>query len=54
MKSKEDCIHCGLCRKHCSFLEKYKLDIGQIEEREDLIFITVFSVENVRKCVPKI
>ncbi len=38
MKSKEDCIHCGLCRKHCSFLEKYKLDIGQIEEREDLIY----------------
>lgn len=38
MKSKADCIHCGLCRKHCSFLEKYKLDIGQIEEREDLIY----------------
>lgn len=38
MKSKKDCTHCGLCQKNCSFLEKYKLDIGQIEEREDLIY----------------
>ena len=38
MKSREDCTHCGLCKKNCSFLEKYGLDIGQIEDREDLIY----------------
>lgn len=32
------CIHCGLCRQNCRFLEKYQIDIGKIKEREDLIY----------------
>lgn len=30
------CIHCGLCRKNCLFLEKYGIDIGKLKERPEL------------------
>lgn len=32
------CIHCHLCQKHCSFLQKYHLDIGDIDKHEELIY----------------
>lgn len=32
------CVHCGICQKNCLFLEKYKIDIGEIRKREDLIY----------------
>ena len=37
MKSKE-CVHCGKCTRHCKFLEKYKIDIGNMKDHEDLIY----------------
>ncbi|ADL03781.1 (Fe-S)-binding protein [Lacrimispora saccharolytica] len=32
------CVHCHLCRQHCLFLEKYKLDIGDKEKLEELSY----------------
>lgn len=32
------CVHCHVCRKHCVFLEKYKLDIGDSEQLEKLAY----------------
>lgn len=32
------CIHCHICRKHCSFLDKYGLDIGDWEKLEKLTY----------------
>lgn len=37
MKSKE-CVHCGKCTRYCKFLEKYKIDIGNMKDHEDLIY----------------
>ncbi len=33
-----DCVHCGLCTKHCLFLEKYKIDLQEFQKREDLAY----------------
>lgn len=32
------CIHCGKCREHCSFLDKYKLDLSDIKELRKLAY----------------
>lgn len=32
------CTHCGACRANCRFLEKYGIDIGDLAEREDLLY----------------
>lgn len=32
------CIHCHICRQHCLFLEKYKMDIGNKEKLEELSY----------------
>jgi len=32
------CVHCGKCTTNCEFLKKYKLDIGQTKELEDLAY----------------
>lgn len=32
------CIHCGKCRMHCTFLEKYKLDLSNTEELRKLAY----------------
>lgn len=37
MENKE-CTHCGACRASCRFLEKYEIDIGDLAEREDLLY----------------
>ena len=39
MKSKNDvseCIHCHVCQKHCEFLKKYGIDIGDTEKLKKL------------------
>ena len=37
MENKE-CIHCGKCTKNCMFLEKYKIDIGDMKNHEELLY----------------
>ena len=32
------CTHCHLCQKNCLFLEKYKLDIGDTEKLNELLY----------------
>ncbi len=32
------CVHCHKCRKQCSFLEKYQIDIGDTEELNKLAY----------------
>ena len=34
----ENCVHCGLCTRKCSFLEKYKLDLASFAQRQDLAY----------------
>lgn len=34
----ENCIHCGKCTRNCSFLSKYKIDIGNIEKLQELAY----------------
>ena len=41
MKNKNDvseCIHCHVCQKHCEFLEKYGIDIGDTEKLKELSY----------------
>lgn len=32
------CIHCGKCRQHCTFLDKYKLDLSETEKLQKLSY----------------
>lgn len=32
------CIHCHICQKHCSFLEKYHIDIGDTDRLRELAY----------------
>ncbi len=32
------CVHCHLCQKHCSFLDQYKIDLGDVERLEKLAY----------------
>lgn len=34
----EECIHCGICKKNCVFLEKYGIDIGDTEKLKELAY----------------
>lgn len=34
----EQCIHCHICRKNCSFLEKYQIDIGDRNKLRELAY----------------
>lgn len=34
----ERCVHCHICRKNCSFLEKYQIDIGDKEQLKELAY----------------
>lgn len=34
----EECVHCGLCTKNCSFLQKYNIDIGNTEKLQELAY----------------
>ena len=39
MKTKVDeCIHCGLCKKHCLFLQKYNMDLQQFHNTPELAY----------------
>ena len=33
-----DCIHCHKCQKHCVFLQKYQMDIGDTERLKELAY----------------
>lgn len=33
-----DCVHCHICRKNCSFLSKYGIDIGDTERLRELAY----------------
>ena len=35
---KDECIHCGACTRHCDFLNKYQMDIGDAERVEELAY----------------
>ncbi len=37
-KISQNCIHCGLCTKNCSFLRKYEIDLAEFENRDDLAY----------------
>lgn len=32
------CVHCGKCQKHCSFLKKYQIDLGEQEKLQELAY----------------
>lgn len=32
------CVHCHKCRSHCGFLSKYEIDIGDVEQLQNLAF----------------
>ena len=34
----EECIHCGACTRHCAFLDKYQMDIGDETQVEKLAY----------------
>ena len=34
----DNCIHCGLCKKQCLFLEKYQMDLKQFQEKPELAY----------------
>lgn len=34
----EPCVHCHICRKNCSFLAKYQIDIGDTEKLRELAY----------------
>lgn len=33
-----ECVHCHICQKHCDFLSKYKIDIGDRKRLEELAY----------------
>lgn len=34
----KECIHCGACTRHCAFLDKYQMDIGDETQVEELAY----------------
>lgn len=34
----EECIHCGKCTKSCLFLEKYKIDLQELNKKTELAY----------------
>lgn len=38
IKDGDKCIHCHLCQKHCSFLTKYGVDIGDTAKLRALAY----------------
>lgn len=53
MENKE-CTHCGACRANCRFLEKYGIDIGDLAEREDLLYHCFLCGECTAVCPEEI
>ena len=50
----ESCVHCGLCTRKCSFLEKYSLDLGSFAARPDLAYHCFLCGECSAVCPKKI
>lgn len=48
------CTHCGACRANCRFLEKYGIDIGDLAEREDLLYHCFLCGECTAVCPERI
>lgn len=46
------CIHCGKCREHCTFLEKYKLDLSEGQRLKELAY-HCFLCGRCRQVCPK-
>ncbi len=44
------CINCKLCTKHCSFLTKYNLTIGDVDKLKDLAYHCFLCGECTRVC----
>lgn len=36
--SVEDCVQCGLCTKHCLFLNKYNINLKELQEKPELAY----------------
>lgn len=34
----QECVHCGQCTKNCLFLEKYNMDLQELEARKELAY----------------
>lgn len=37
-RSAAECVHCHLCRKNCDFLNKYGIDIGDVDRLRELAY----------------
>ena len=48
----EACVHCHLCRKHCGFLKKYQIDIGDTDKLRSLSYHCLF-MWNLYQRLPK-
>lgn len=46
----EHCVHCGLCTKHCLFLQKYGLDLAAFAEHPELAYHCFLCGECSRVC----
>lgn len=33
-----ECVHCGICTKNCTFLQKHNIDIGDTEKLQELAY----------------
>lgn len=44
------CIHCGLCTKHCDFLQKYSLDLAAFAAHPDLAYHCFLCGDCSRVC----
>ena len=34
----KECVHCGICTRNCSFLQKYSIDIGDTDKLKELAY----------------
>lgn len=46
----EHCVHCGLCTKHCLFLQKYGLDLAAFANHPELAYHCFLCGECSRVC----
>ena len=48
----EECIGCGLCTKHCMFLEKYEINLKDFAEKPELAYFC-FLCDKCKEVCPK-
>ncbi len=46
----ENCIHCGLCTRHCVFLQKYDLDLAALAGHPELAYHCFLCGDCTRNC----